>query len=138
MNKNLLAGLGVFLAIIIAGFYFVNNTKVKPNPSQKSGITASTVPSGPVKTFSVSAKEFAYTPSTITVNKGDVVRINFTNDGTTTHNFAITELGVSTKAVGPGGSDSISFTPEEAGTYTFFCSIDGHKSLGLEGTLTVQ
>lgn len=138
MSKSLLIGLGVFLAVIVIGFYFVNNAKVKPGPSQNSGITASTVPSGPVKTISVSAKEFAYTPSTITVNKGDTVTINFTNNGTTAHNLTITELGVATKSIGPGESDSVTFTPSASGSYKFFCSIDSHRSLGLEGTLEVK
>jgi cytochrome c oxidase subunit 2 len=133
MSRNLLIGLGVFLAVIIAGFFLVRSPKVANAPT-----TSTSTPTGPVTEISISAKEFAYTPATVTVKKGEVVKINFTNDGTTAHNFTIGEFNVATKTIGPGESDSITFTPNLAGTFKYFCSVDSHRSLGLEGTLVVQ
>lgn len=140
MNKNLLIGLGVLLAVIVVGFYFVRSPKLNYGPTQSTSTqpVVSVAPSGPVKEIAVSAKEFAYTPSSITVSKGQTVKIDFTNNGTVAHNFTITELNVATKTIGPGETDSVTFTPTTAGTFTFFCSVDGHRDLGLSGSLIVQ
>lgn len=36
-----------------------------------------------------------------------------------------------------GGSSVITFTPTQAGTYEFFCTVKGHQEAGMTGTLTV-
>src|SRR3989344_40790 len=51
----------------------------------------------PVKEFMVEGTEFAMNPSTISVQKGDKVKITFKNSGTVIHNFKIDELGIATK-----------------------------------------
>lgn len=140
MNKNLLIGVGVLIALVAVVFYFVRSPKLNYGPAQNTATqpVGSGTPSGPVKEVAVSAKEFAYTPATITVNKGETVKITFTNDGTTSHNLSIEGLNVSTNTIGPGQSDSITFTPTSAGSFKYFCSVDSHRSMGLEGTLVVQ
>lgn len=139
MNKNLLIGIGVFVALAVVVFYFVRSPKLNYSPTQSAAQpVASSAPSGPVKEISVSAKEFAYTPASINVNKGETVKITFTNDGTTSHNLSIEGLNVSTATIGPGQSDSITFTPTASGSFKYFCSVDSHRSMGLEGTLVVQ
>lgn len=136
MNKNLLIGAGVLLAVVIAGFYFIKGPKVSYAPTANT--TTATLAPGPVTEINVSAKEYAYTPSTITVKSGENVKINFTNNGTTAHNLTIQGLNLATNSIGPGETDSISFVAPAAGSYNFYCSIDGHKDLGLSGTLIVQ
>lgn len=140
MNKNLLIGLGVLLAVVVVGFYFVKSPKLNYGPTQNTASqpTTATAPSGPVREIKVSAKEYAYTPSTITVKKGEAVKIILTNNGTTAHNLAIDKLNLSTKTIGSGESDSITFTAGTVGTFTFFCSVDSHESLGLKGTLVIE
>lgn len=45
----------------------------------------------------------------------------------------------STKLLGPGESDTISFpAPSAAGTYVYLCTFPGHYTIGMKGTLTVQ
>lgn len=142
--KNLLVGLGFFLAVVVVGFYlvrgasFVKNPNLSQNASQTSSIESSALPSGKFKEFNISAKEYAFTPSIVTVQKGDGVKVNFTNDGTVPHNFTITQLNVATKTINSGESVSVTFVAENAGTYTYHCSIDGHRDFGMQGTLIVN
>jgi len=43
-----------------------------------------------------------------------------------------------TKMLGPGESDTVSFTAPAAGTYDYICSFPGHALAGMRGTLTVK
>lgn len=41
-------------------------------------------------------------------------------------------------SAGPGQKGVVEFTPTEAGTYTFVCTVDGHEELGMKGTIVVS
>jgi len=43
-----------------------------------------------------------------------------------------------TKSVGPGESDTITFTAPAAGTYDYICTFPGHVMAGMRGVLTVK
>lgn len=66
------------------------------------------------------------------------ITIDFTNMSSLPHDVRIEGNGAS------GGTDQITNSSTsatvdlEAGTYTFFCSVDGHRAAGMEGTLTVK
>ena len=55
------------------------------------------------------------------------------------HNIAVEGNGVSEQGevVQGGGVSEISFAAKP-GTYTFYCSVPGHREGGMEGELTVQ
>ena len=57
-----------------------------------------------------------------------------TNDGTTTHNLEIEGNGIEEATddldAGAKGELTVDLKP---GTYEIYCSIDGHKDLGMEG-----
>jgi uncharacterized cupredoxin-like copper-binding protein len=61
------------------------------------------------------------------------------NESSVPHNIAIEGNGVNEvgEVVTNGGVSEISFEAE-AGEYTFFCSVPGHREGGMEGTLTVN
>ena len=116
MSKLLLI---VFIVVVLGGAaYFVmqrGNTYSSyqmtavstPAPSLPSG-----APIGMVKSFTVSGTEFAFTPNTLSVNKGDTVKILFTNNGKFPHNFTITEFNVQSKTISHRESDTVIFTPD--------------------------
>lgn len=84
-----------------------------------------------IKEFTITAVKFGYTPSTITVSKGDTVHIIIDNaDGM--HGMRISELGIS-------ADEEVTFVAEAAGTYTWYCNNfcgSGHKDMS--GTLVVE
>lgn len=108
--------------------------KISPAPSAKP----SSVPTPSPVTYNISAVEFKYTPNAITAKIGQMVTIVFSNNGTIPHNLTLEGLGIATQTINPGQTATIQFAAPAAGTYTFYCSIDSHRNLGLTGTLTVQ
>lgn len=104
----------------------------------KTTSTSGIVATGELKEFTVEGSEFKYNPGSITVNKGDKVKINFKNTGSTSHNFVIKELGVSTKLIRAGSTDLVEFIADKSGTFTFYCSVPGHRSKGMEGKININ
>lgn len=83
--------------------------------------------------------ELAYTSDTATAKAGKVT-VDFTNPQALTHDVQIEDS--SGKEVGgveliASGSDSTT-VDLKPGTYTYFCSVPGHREAGMEGTLTVK
>jgi uncharacterized cupredoxin-like copper-binding protein len=83
--------------------------------------------------------DLAYTTSSATAKAGKVT-VDFNNPQELTHDVVIEDS--SGKEVGgteliAGGSDSATVNLKP-GTYTFFCSVPGHREAGMEGTLTVK
>lgn len=91
-----------------------------------------------VKEFIVSGTEYSFSPSSISVRAGDQVKVTFQNTGRIAHNFVVEGLGVNTRTIGGGKTDTVEFTAPTSGTYTIFCSVPGHRAAGMEGTLEVE
>ncbi|MGI8999900.1 MAG: cupredoxin domain-containing protein [Candidatus Limnocylindria bacterium] len=88
----------------------------------------------------VSVADFLIDPSDLEVS-GSAITIDVTNDGPTPHNLSIRdadgEVLLATSDLSVGDMETI--TGElEPGDYTIFCSLGGHESLGMSGTLTVS
>ena len=96
---------------------------------------AASLPEG---TIAVEAKEYSFTPSTITVPAGNVT-FSVHNVGSQEHEFEIfqgdTVVDEVEKLV-PGLTKDLT-VPLQAGEYTFKCLLSGHDQLGMTGTLTV-
>ena len=89
--------------------------------------------------LAVTVSDFMIDPSELEVS-GPTVTINVTSDGPTPHNLTVRdaagEVVMATEDLSVDGTDTI--TGElEPGDYTIFCSLAGHESLGMSGTLTV-
>jgi plastocyanin len=80
-----------------------------------------------------------YTKASLTAKAGKVT-IAFTNDSQLGHNLTI-QQGTAGKVLGAtptfmGGTKTLS-VDLQPGTYTFYCSVPGHRMAGMVGTLTV-
>ena len=107
--------------------------------STSSASDAPTESGTPVETLSVNLADFMIQPSDVEV-AGPTVTIAVTNDGPTPHNLTLRnedgEVLMGTPDLSAGDSDTIS-GQLEPGTYTLFCALAGHESLGMSATLTV-
>jgi plastocyanin len=79
-----------------------------------------------------------FTASSASATAGHVT-INMHNASSVPHDIAIrggsvNEVG---QVVSNGGTSTVSATLAP-GTYTFYCSVDGHEAAGMKGTLTVK
>ncbi len=73
--------------------------------------------------------------------KAGKVTIKFTNQAPEGHNLTI-QQGTGGKVIGAtptfqGGTKTLVLNLKP-GTYTFFCSVPGHRMGGMQGTLTVS
>jgi plastocyanin len=85
-----------------------------------------------------SATALAYDTTKLTAKAGQVT-IDFKNPSPLPHNVVIEENGKELAGFEPIAEGEESETAElKPGTYTFFCSVPGHREAGMEGTLTVK
>lgn len=80
----------------------------------------------------------AFDAKELTAKPGEVT-IDFDNPSAIPHNVVIEEDGKELAGFEPITEGEKSETANlTAGTYTFFCSVPGHREAGMEGTLTVK
>jgi|SRR3989344_2754022 len=91
----------------------------------------------PVKEFTVTGKNFSFSPSLITVKKGDRVKITFENSAGF-HDFKIDEFGVATKQTQSPNTEVLEFTANKTGSFQYYCSVGSHRAMGMWGTLKVE
>jgi plastocyanin len=108
-----------------------------------SSASSSAAPSGGSSSQAIAAQPsgaLAYTKKTLTAKAG-TVKFVFTNKAPESHNLTI-QKGTSGAIVGAtptfdGGTKTLS-VKLAPGTYTFYCSVPGHRMAGMQGTLTVS
>jgi plastocyanin len=78
-----------------------------------------------------------YEQTDVSATAGSVT-IDFTNMSSLPHDVTIEGNGASGATDQITDSTTSTTVDLEPGTYTFFCSVDGHRAAGMEGTLTVK
>jgi cytochrome c oxidase subunit 2 len=123
MRNRILIGLGI--VIVVAIFIIVNYDE----SSSCSDVTGCSIEN--VVEFNIEAFRFGYTPNVIRVNQGDNVKLNIDNVDTP-HGIRIPELGVS-------GENTVEFTANEKGEFTWRCLIPcGQGHMVMNGTIIVE
>lgn len=114
------------------------------------------------QSLKIEMRDFEFAPATISAKAGDVIEIAFTNDGSVTHDFTIEHgdldwmmMGDMEMVAGHSGDEHAAgmamhvplegqheamtrMRVHEPGVYVYYCTVPGHRELGMEGTLTVQ
>jgi plastocyanin len=78
-----------------------------------------------------------YEQTDVSATAGSIT-IDFTNMSSLPHDVTIEGNGASGATDEITDSTTSTTVDLEPGTYTFFCSVDGHRAAGMEGTLTVN
>lgn len=118
---RLMAGAGALaLALITAG----------------CGAAAGSGAGGPAGEIALQANEFAYSPATLRLPAAGQVTVTLQNQGALEHDFTI-EGAQGKLFVKPKATGKATFKIPKAGTYTYTCTIEGHRAAGMHGTLTV-
>jgi plastocyanin len=140
---------GLVVAPSASGIYYVddgdNTLKVLTAGPAASGSSPTTAAAPPatVGALSLAADPggaLKFTSTSLTAKAGKVT-IKFTNMSPLMHNMTI-EQGTSGPVLGAtptfqGGTKTLT-VDLKPGTYTFFCSVPGHRAAGMQGTLTVS
>src|SRR3989344_5261879 len=131
MNKNIIIGIVVVIALI-GGYAIYKNSNTEgitfspapspvttPSPVPTPTPVPSPTPVSPtapiVKTFTVTGSNFAFNPSSISVKKGDTVKITFKNSGGM-HDWRVDEYGAATKVISTGAEGTITFVANKTGS----------------------
>jgi len=108
-----------------------------PAGTPEGGSEGTPAAGGSGTTVEVEAIDLAFKPNKIEVSAGDIT-INLTNKGFLPHNLTIEGVnGADTGIINSGTTASITATLA-AGTYTYFCSVPGHKDAGMIGSIVVS
>jgi plastocyanin len=123
-------------------------TPAKKTPAKKQSPKATTgtpaPPSSPaavpttLKLAANPAGQLAYTTKSLSAKAGKVT-VDFSNASPVEHDVAFAQ-GSTVAGQTPvftGGSKTLTLTLKP-GTYTFYCTVPGHRAAGMEGTLTVS
>ena len=106
---------------------------------------AGTATTGPTATTAsdatpIGVRDFELDPGTVSVT-GTTVTLAVTNDGPTVHNVKVRDQSgtvlFGSRDLREGESETVT-SEVEPGSYVLFCSLPGHESLGIKGTLTVS
>ena len=79
--------------------------------------------------------DFYFSPTVITGSAGEKVTVHLENEGSTEHNFSVTEQGID-QDVEDGDNATVTVTLPDSGTLLFFCKY--HQNMGMRGALKVS
>lgn len=89
------------------------------------------------RTIAVGATSFEFDPPTISAEVGEDLAVELTAEDIE-HDFVIDELDAHVSAEGGETATGGFNAGDEPGTYTYYCSVAGHRDAGMEGELVVE
>ena len=122
---------GVLTLCIIAMMLSVASALPAISPQEKPSSDL------PVAEIQVAARKYKFTPNVITVKKGQLVRLIITAEDRD-HGIRLKDFDIKQRLV-KGVPTTVEFTPTEAGTFVFKCSVRcGLRHGKMKGKLVVE
>jgi uncharacterized cupredoxin-like copper-binding protein len=137
-----LLAIGAAIAVPVVGCGGSSNDNSTSNAATQGSTNGTAAQAtGPGGTVNLTATDFKFDPSDTTVKSGQVT-LNEKNDGQVTHSLEIEDVTPGHDQelegdVSPGSSGKLTVNLAP-GKYEFYCPIDNHKEMGMEGELTVK
>lgn len=124
------------IALLIAGALGgCSNRESSANRQPHSGSGTASVVNG-VQQITIKARDFRFSPSTITVHPGKVEVVLVNDGGGAPHNFSVLDFPADfVPLTADGQTARATFTAPSPGTYEFVCTI--HTKQGMTGKLVV-
>jgi plastocyanin len=88
------------------------------------------------RSIELSGSSYAFDPPEITVRAGEDVAIVLTASDIA-HDFTVDDLEAHVSAEA-GETAEGGLRADEPGTYRYYCTVEGHREAGMEGTLIVE
>ncbi|MCA9848515.1 MAG: multicopper oxidase domain-containing protein [Dehalococcoidia bacterium] len=143
-----------------------SESEADPTPAASSAAESEDLATASVqRELSVEMRDIAFEPLALTGAAGEVIEIRFQNAGAILHDFTIDEMdadvmemmggsGVGVDmhmgddhdaaaramhlALDAGQEGRMRLRVHEPGTYSYYCTVPGHREAGMMGTLTIQ
>lgn len=134
------AVVGISVVLVVCTLALAVATSSLPGGKEGEAVArgSSGGPGAPLRLAADPSGRLAFDRGDLSARAGRVT-IDFTNRSRTPHNVTLAQ-GSRTIAGSRTitGSRAALTTTLKPGTYTFFCSVDGHRQGGMRGTLTVK
>ena len=139
MGKNQLIIVVVILIIGALGAFYVSQGKTETSKTPEVVTTqmSPTPQASSSSELTVVGSNYKFDPATITVKKGEMVKITFKSMGGI-HDLVVDGYNVRTKTIGSGEQDSLEFTADKVGSFEYYCSVGNHRAMGMKGMLIVE
>lgn len=130
--------------------YFESNPQLPPTSTPEVNETIGdheTPIAGPVETgpsvegtaeVSVNTFDLGYDNKEIDLEVDQWINVVLKNEGALEHDLLIEGSGFRLHVPAIGSTDAAALRITERGTYTFYCSIPGHRGAGMEGIIRVE
>ena len=141
MRRFLVAALAPMLVIAAGCGSSSSNSSSAPSTPAAAPTTSTAAPAAGAHAVAVSETEYKLTPADPSVKSGKVT-IVARNNGKVPHAIEVEGGGSGGKdaksaTIAPGQSATLAVDLKAGKTYAWYCPIDGHKGLGMKGSIKV-
>jgi manganese oxidase len=124
------------VALVLSGGALITSAKGSNGGSATASPAAATASTSDApSSVAVELTEFAISPADLTVAAGGSLEV--ANRGAIEHDLAVVDTGVGTPMLKSGEEATLDLSSLAPGAYEVICTVPGHESGGMKGTLTI-